>query len=258
MPRPPSVRHAVVARLAAAGCVAADEEADDLLAGAPDAEALEQWLRRRARGEPLAWITGRLRFAGSDVVVDPGVYVPRIQSEELARRAAALLASSAPPRRAADLCTGAGVIAHHLAGRVPAARVVGVDRDRRAVACARRNAVPTVLGDLGEPLAGGAFAVVTAVAPYVPTGAMATLPADVVRYEPHRALDGGPDGLDVVRRVVADASRLLRPGGWLLVEVGGEQDAALAPSLAQAGFSEVTAWLDDDGDLRGVSARRVQ
>jgi release factor glutamine methyltransferase len=242
----------VVGRLAAAGCVAAEEEAAELLAAAADGVTLENWVRRREQGEPLAWLTGTTRFCGHEVGVDPGVYVPRPQSEELARRAALLLPDGG---RAADLCTGSGAVAFHLSAKVPGATVVGADIDRRAVRCARGNGVRAVLGDLGGPLRPGAFDVVTAVAPYVPTGALRTLPADVLRYEPRRALDGGPDGLDLVRRVVAGAGVLLRPGGWLLLEVGGDQDAALCHDLAAAGFGPATTWCDEDGDLRGLAAR---
>jgi release factor glutamine methyltransferase len=243
---------AVVRRLTAAGCVASADEAEDLLAAAPDDGTLEAWIRRREQGEPLPWITGRLRFCGRPLQVDPGVYVPRFQSEELARRAATLLAGGS---RAADLCTGAGAIAASLLAAAPEAAVVGVDVDPRAVACARRNGVPAVVGDLGEPLRRRAFDVVTAVAPYVPTRGLRLLPADVQRYEPRLALDGGPDGLDLVRAVVDSAARLLRPGGWLLIELGGEQDRALSPALAGAGFGPVTTWSDQDGALRGLAAQ---
>jgi len=248
-------RDAVVARLEAAGCVAAGEEADEMLAAAPDAATLAGWLGRRERGEPLAWITGTVRFCGRAVRVDPGVYVPRAQTEDLARRAAALLP---PGGRAVDLCTGSGAVAAHLWEAVPSAAVVGVDLDPRAAACARRNGVPAVVADLAAGLRPGLGAdVVTAVAPYVPTGDLRLLPADVQRYEPRRALDGGPDGLDLVRRVVGAAAELLRSGGWLLVEVGGDQDAALSPALRAAGFGELAPWWDEDGDLRGVAARAI-
>lgn len=126
----------------------------------------------------------------------------------------------------------------------------------RAAACARRNGVPTAVADLAEPLHGhAAFDLVTAVAPYVPTGELRLLPADVQRHEPRVALDGGADGLDLVRRAVAAARRLLRPGGWLLIEVGGDQDQALAPTLAAAAFEVVTPWWDEDGDLRGIASQ---
>jgi release factor glutamine methyltransferase len=242
----------VILRLTAAGCVAADEEAHELLAAAPGGDTLEQWVRRRERGEPLAWITGTMRFCGRVLHVDPGVYVPRFQSEELARRAASLL----PARgRACDQCTGAGAIAAHLAAAAPPATVVGIDIDPRAVACARRNGVLALVGDLDPPLRPRSFDLVTAVAPYVPTESLRLLPTDVRRYEPRRALDGGRDGLDLVRRIVASASQLLQPGGWLLTEVGGEQDQALGPTLAAHGFRPAAPWLDEDGDLRGLAAQ---
>jgi release factor glutamine methyltransferase len=244
---------AVVERLEAAGCVAADEEAADYLALAPDEATLETWLRRREQGEPSAWITETMVFCGRSLHVDAGVFVPRDQTEELACRAAALLPDAG---RALDLCTGAGAVAAHLRAEVPTAAVIGIDVDHRAAACARRNGVPTLVADLDAALRPGtAFDLVTAVAPYVPTGELRLLPADVQRYEPRLALDGGIDGLDLVRRVIAAAARRLRPGGWLLVEVGGDQDAGLAPTLAAHGFDGVTTWCDEDGDLRGLAAR---
>jgi release factor glutamine methyltransferase len=247
------ILRAVVDRLVAAGCVAAAEEAAELLAAAPDEPTLEAWLRRREQGEPLAWITSTLLFCGQPLHVAPGVYVPRIQSEELARRAATLLPDNG---WAIDLCTGAGAVAVHLMAQVPTAAVIGIDIDVRAAACAWRNGVPTAVADLAVPLRRHeGFDVVTAVAPYVPTGELRLLPADVQRYEPRLALDGGADGLDIVRRVIAAARRLLRPGGWLLIEIGGDQDEALAPTLAATGFDLVTSWWDDDGDLRGVASR---
>ena len=241
-------------RLALAGCVAADEEADDLASAAPDAVALEALVARRVRGEPLAWITGRIAFCGAPVRTERHVYVPRVQTEELARRAAALLP---PGGRAADLCTGAGAVAAHLGRAVPAASVVATDLDGDAAACARRNGVAVVLTDLDAGLRSGAFDVVTAVTPYVPTGAIRLLPADVQRYEPRTALDGGADGLDVVRRLVPGAARLLVPGGWLLTEIGGEQDRTVGPLLEAAGFGPPVFWHHEDGDLRGVAAARL-
>ena len=245
---------AVTDRLAAAGCVAADEEATELVAAAGSDGILEAFVSRREQGEPLAWITGTCRFCGHTVRVDPGVYVPRAQSEDLARRAATLLSGRHNPR-AADLCTGSGAVAVHLLAAVPAATVVGVDADPRAAACARRNGVPVVVGDLGRPLVPRAFDVVTAVAPYVPTADLAFLPSDVQTYEPRRALDGGDDGLDVLHDVVESAARLLRPGGWLLAEIGGDQDRRLARTLDDCGFDPAGTWLDEDDDLRGLAAR---
>ena len=242
----------VVERLAAAGCVAPEEEARELRVGAPDDGTLEEWLHRRERGEPLAWIVGATTFCGRRIHVDPGVYVPRPQSEELARRAAALLPDG---RRAVDLCTGCGAIAVTMSEAHPSATVIGVDVDPLAVANARRNGVEAVRADLGGALRPNAFDVVTCVAPYVPTGDLRLLPSDVLRFEPSLALDGGGDGLDVLRRVLVSAARLLRPGGWLLVEVGASQDDRLSSALGDSGLRNVETWTDEAGDLRGLAAR---
>jgi release factor glutamine methyltransferase len=242
-----------VARLAAAGCVAPEEEARELLIDAPDDVELEARLRRREAGEPLPWIVGRVAFAGMVLAIAPGVYVPRPQTEELARRAAARLPSRGS---AIDLCTGSGAIAAWVQHALPGAFVIGVDVDPIAARCAARNGVHAIVGDLAAAVhAPGTVDVVTAVAPYVPTADRPLLPSDVQRYEPVRALDGGDDGLAVVRVVVEHASVLLRAGGHLLLELGGAQDVALAPDLARHGFA-VESWHDDDGDLRGLIARR--
>lgn len=245
----------IVARLVAAGCVAADEEATAFIAAAPDAATLDEWIHRRAQGEPPAWIIGATEFCGRKLHVVPGVYVPRPRTEDLARRAAALLPRAG---RALDLCTGTGAIARHLADHVPDAWVIGVDVDHRAAACARRNGVATLVGDLADAVRGHhVFDVVTAVPPYVPTDAIRLLPADVRRHEPVVALDGGADGLDIARHVIAAAGRLLRPGGSVVMEIGGSQDELLATDLASAGFGAVEAWCDEDGDLRGIVAVRA-
>jgi release factor glutamine methyltransferase len=227
------------------------------VAEAPDAVTLRRWVGRRVQGEPLAWITGTTVFCGRTLRVATGVYIPRPQTEEVARRAVTVLTGQDHDTGpVADLCTGAGAIAAHLLAEVPSASVVGVDLDPRAVACAASNGVPSVRGDLDGPLRPGRFTVVTAVVPYVPTAELAFLPADVRRYEPLLALDGGSDGLDVARRVVRGAARLLEPGGSLLLELGGDQDEALEPELLAAGFDDSVAWHDADGDLRGLQAHR--
>jgi len=248
----PTTMLQITERLVRAGCVAASEEAAELTAAAPTSAMLEAWLRRREDGEPLAWIVGRARFCGHVLVIEPGVFVPRFQTEDLARRAAAFLP---PGGSALDLCTGAGAVAVHLRCSVPSAAVLAVEQDLDAARCARRNGVAVVVDDLaGSIRAAAVFDVVTAVAPYVPTGSLHLLPSDVLRHEPRAALDGGADGLDVVRRVVGRAALLLRPGGHLLLELGGDQDGTVAPILRDAGFTDVVAHKDDDGDLRSVTA----
>lgn len=252
--RAPYLRRSVRRRLESAGCVAADDEADQIVGRAAGRSTVAAWVERRSRGEPLAWIVGAMEFCGRELTVAPGVYVPRAQTEELARRAARFLPEGG---RTADLCCGSGAVAAHLVAEVPGASAVGTDVDRRAADCARRNGVPTVVCDVAAGLRSERFDLVTAVAPYVPSDSIRYLPSDVQRFEPARALDGGPDGLDVVRRVVSAAGRLLRPGGRLMLEVGGDQDAGLAGALAGAGLERVTAWRDEDGDLRGIEARRT-
>jgi release factor glutamine methyltransferase len=240
-------------RLRAMGCVAAEDEACELVDSAGDPLELETFLTRRSRGEPLAWITGSVQFCGRRLHIEPGVYVPRFESQELAIRAADVLAAEGG--RAVDLCTGSGAVAAVLMDAAPEATVVGVEVDLRAAACARLNDVPVIRADVGEALRPHAFDLVTAVAPYVPSDQLVYLPADVLRHEPRVALDGGGDGLDVLRRVVAAAARLLRVRGHLFVELGADQDRALAPALALAGFQVADTWRDDDGDLRGLAAR---
>lgn len=251
----------LVERLREIGCVAAEEEAHELLEAAGSAEQLEGFLRRRATGEPLAWITGSLDFGGQRVFVDPGVYVPRFESLELARRASAAAEDAdrrdGSPVRIVDLCTGSGAIASVLMRAAPAATVIGIDLDLRAVRCARRNGVATLVADVTRPLPlrTGAFDVVAVVAPYVPRDQLAFLPADVQRHEPRLALDGGIDGLDLLRRLLPSVATLLRPGGRLFAELGEDQDRRLGPDLGKNGFEVEGAWHDEEGDLRGLAAR---
>jgi release factor glutamine methyltransferase len=251
-------REDLVARLRAAGCLAAEEEAGELATAAEDDVTLESWIHRREAGEPLAWITGTTTFCGRAVHVESGVYVPRPQTEELADRAALFLAAGWSSRHAADVCTGTGAVAFHLANSVAGSAVVAVDTDPLAVRCAANNGVLSVRGDLCEALASATFDVVTAVAPYVPSRELRFLPADTLRYEPISALDGGTDGLETVRRVVPSAARVLRDGGWLLLEIGGCEDEGVRSDLEKAGFSNVSTWSDQDGDLRGIQAQLLR
>jgi release factor glutamine methyltransferase len=248
-------RQGLAAVLAQAGCVAAEEEADELLAAASGrADLLDPMVDRRLAGEPLAWITGKVSFCRLEVRVDPGVYVPRWQSEPLARRATERLAGGS---LAIDLCTGSGALAMALSRSHPNARVVASDLDGRAVACARSNGVDAYPGDLFAPLPPGFEGrtdLVVAVVPYVPTAALSLLPRDTLDFESALSYDGGPDGAGLLRRAVADSTRYLRRGGALLLELGGEQAELLGPDLTRLGYLDVEVLVDEDGDVRGIEA----
>jgi release factor glutamine methyltransferase len=234
----------IVERLAAAGCIAADEEAGMLReAAGGDARRLDAFVARRAAGEPVEWIVGWAPFCGLRVVVHPGVYVPSVQTEVLARRAAQLVRAGSV---AVDLATGSGAVAMVLQA-AGAAEVVATELDPGAAACARSNGVDVFEGDLDDVLPSrfeGRVDVLTANVPYVPTGALRLLPKDVQDHEPRLALDGGPDGLDLVRRVLSIAPRWLRPGpGRVLIEIGPDQASA---------FPDLLHHRDEDGDVRAV------
>lgn len=241
-------------RLARAGFVAPGEEARELIEAAGDPSVLDCWATRRLDGEPLAWLTGSVAFLGSRVRVDRGVYVPRPQTELLARRAIELLPEDG---LAADLCTGSGAIAVALRAAYPAARILATDIDPDACRCAASNGVEVYQGHLARPLPralSGRFDVVVAVVPYVPTDEMIYLPRDVLRHEPVRALDGGHNGTRFLRQAVRSGRRLLRTGGSLLLELGGDQDQHLVPTLQKADFTMTRDLRDDEGDLRGIEA----
>jgi release factor glutamine methyltransferase len=245
-------RAAVTRALAGAGCVAADEEAEELMSAAGDADDLRRMVERRLTGEPLAWITGRTAFCGLEVAVDPGVYVPRWQSEPLARLAAELLP---PTGLAVDLCTGSGAVAMVMQAIRPRARVVATDIDPVAVRCARRNGVVVYPGHLDRPLPPELAAgvdVMTGVLPYVPDEAIHLLPRDVQAFEPRAALDGGRDGLESVASVVGTSPSWLRRGGWLALEVGGDQVPPVTALFEAAGYDALGVLEDADGDPRAV------
>jgi release factor glutamine methyltransferase len=241
--------------LARAGCVAADEEAAELLAAAGgERSTLLSLVHRRLRGEPLAWVTGQAPFGELVVTIEPGTYVPRWQSLELAARAAARLPEEG---RAIDLCTGSGAIAAVLQLRRRSARVIGTDIDPVAVACARSNGVAALRGDLFGPVPSefrGTTDVVVAVVPYVPTSALQYLPHDVRSNEAPSHYHGGPDGTDLLLRVVREAPQFLRPGGALLLELGGEQATVVGAQMDELGYGRIEDWADEDGDVRGIEA----
>ena len=249
-------RAMVTQALARAGCIAASAEAEELIRVANgDPVVLDDLVTRRTTGEPLAWLTGVVTFCGVSLLIAPGVYVPRSQTEPLARRAAMLL----PPGGVAiDLCTGVGAIAAVMTAAVPTAQVFATDLDETAVRCARRNDIDTFQGFLDDPLPHTLehrVDVLTAVVPYVPTGSLRLLPRDVQAFEPILALDGGVDGTDLLAEVGRRSTRWLKPGGWLLLELGGDQARPMERLLREAGFERIDVMTDEDGDPRAICAR---
>ncbi len=249
-------RASVERRLAQAGCIAVREEAAELLrAAGGDPHLLTDLVSRRTEGEPIAWLTGSVTFCGISLLVEPGVYVPRPQTEPLANRAAALLSASGV---AADVCTGAGAIAAVLAADVPTARILATELDTNAARCARRNGVEVFEGHLDDPLPRRfqrRVDVMTAVVPYVPTGSLRLLPRDVRVFEPRLALDGGTDGTDLLVEVVRRSPEWLKPGGWLLLELGGDQAEPIGRMLRAVGFAGGDVMTDEDGDARAICAQ---
>ncbi|MFE9319281.1 putative protein N(5)-glutamine methyltransferase [Streptomyces albidoflavus] len=250
---PPAVPPAAVAeatvRLRAAGCVFAEEEATLLAEAAACGEggglaALDRLVERRAAGHPLEHVVGWAEFAGLRITVGPGVFVPRRRTEFLLTLARDLLARAPGPGPVAvDLCCGSGAAAAALAASERRAEVHAADIDPVALVWARRNlagAGEVHEGDLYAALPAalrGRVAVLVANVPYVPTADLPLLPAEARTHEPRVALDGGDDGLAVLRRVAAQAGRWLAPGGTLLVETTGRQAETARGVLAAAGLT---------------------
>ncbi|MGI5271801.1 putative protein N(5)-glutamine methyltransferase [Nonomuraea sp. CA-218870] len=229
----------IVSRLRAAGCVFAEEEARLLAEAARDPGALARLVERRAAGEPLEHVLGWARFRGLRVLVDPGVFVPRPRTEFLAEQAIAVA-----PRRAAvvvDLCCGSGALGAALVAALEEVELHAADIDPAAVACARRNlpGAGVYEGDLYDPLPAGLRGrvdVLLANVPYVPTGEIPLLPVEARLHEARVALDGGRDGLEVLRRVAAGAGRWLAPGGRLLFETSERQASHAVEAIARYGL----------------------
>lgn len=231
----------VIARLRAAGCVFAEDEARLLVDAARTATELADLVERRAAGLPLEHVLGWAEFAGRRVAVDPGVFVPRRRTELLAREAAA---RASPGAVVVELCCGSGAVGVAVAAAVPGVELHAADIDPAAVRCARRNvgAVGGQVheGDLDAPLPPalvGRVDVLVANAPYVPTDAVGLMPPEARLHEPRVALDGGADGLDIQRRVAAAAPRWLAPGGYLLIETSDRQAPHTAAAMAAAGLT---------------------
>jgi release factor glutamine methyltransferase len=232
-------------RLAAAGCVFADEEAGVLLSSGENDAGVEAMIARRVAGEPLEYVVGWAEFDGLRIPVRPGVFIPRRRTHALLVEALRMLA---PGARVLDLCCGAGPVAAALLRRRPDLRVCASDVDPEAVECARALVPDVYCGDLFAPIPRQGFDLIVANAPYVPTDSLTMLPRES-RAEAFTALDGGPDGLDIHRRIAAQATEWLQPGGSVLTEVSPGQVDSLKSIYARY---EVTARVDEDLEVAVV------
>ncbi|TDE00406.1 putative protein N(5)-glutamine methyltransferase [Jiangella asiatica] len=248
----------IVARLRAAGCVFAEDEARLILDTARTPAEVEAMVEQRAGGLPLEHVLGWAEFCGLRIQVDPGVFVPRHRSELLV---AAARRRVRPGAVVVDLCCGTGAIGLAVVNGVDGVELHAADVDPAAVACARRNVEPVGgrahLGDLDAalpPTLRGRVDVLVASPPYVPTTAIGLMPAEARVHEPRQALDGGADGLDLVRRLATAAPVWLRAGGVLVLELSEGQAAAAATAVEAAGLTAAVEH-DDEGDATVVVGR---
>ncbi|MBY8878358.1 putative protein N(5)-glutamine methyltransferase [Actinacidiphila acidipaludis] len=256
----------VAAVLRTAGCVFAEDEARLLMDAARDPADLAAGVARRAAGLPLEHVVGWAEFMSLRIAVDERVFVPRRRTEFLVECGLALVRERARnrPPVVVDLCCGSGAIGVALAAHLDAAELHAADLDPAAVACARRNVEPAGgavhQGDLFAALPAdlrGRIDLLAANVPYVPTSDVALLPAEARDHEARIALDGGADGLDVLRRVVAGAGDWLAPGGGLLFEVS-ERQAPRAVAVARDGGLDARVAEDDERGATVVTALRAR
>ena len=229
------------------------------------AERFRALVQRRAGHEPLQHLLGFEDFRGLRLRVTAGVLIPRPETEGLVEWALELL-NGMSAALAADIGTGSGAIACALASARPALRVLATDASPAALAVAADNVrglgledrVRLLAGDLLEPLgtASGVLDLIVANLPYLASGVIPTLPREVRDFEPHAALDGGADGLQALRRLVTTAPAALRPGGWLVLEIGEDQAGALASLMAAEGLVDIAARRDLRGAERYIAGRR--
>ncbi len=250
----------VVPRLRAAGCVFAEDEAAILVAASGGPDELEEMVARRVGGEPLEYVVGWAEFCGRRMVVEAGVFVPRHRTELLVDEAEALLRDVVAPV-VVDLCCGSGALGAALAVRRPV-ELYAADVDPAAVRCARLNLADlggrVFEGDLFDPLPDalrGRVDVLLANVPYVPTEAIALLPPEARLHESRATLDGGPDGLEVMRRVSAEAKRWLTPGGHVLVETSERQATVAVEVFAHDGLVPRVVTSEDESATVVVGTR---
>ena len=243
----------LVLRLRAAGCVFAEEEAALLLDAAGSPTQLASMTARRVAGEPLEYVVGWAEFCGVRMMVEAGVFVPRHRTELLVDEAERLLSgtSRGAPGGRPVLRVGC---ARCRPGRTTDGRLYAADVDAAAVRCARVNVAAAggvvVEGDLFDPLPPalrGHVEVLMANVPYVPTDAIALMPPEARDHETRATLDGGADGLEVMRRVAAGAPEWLAPGGTVLFESSERQAATMCEVLAAAGLASRVVVSEDHG-----------
>jgi release factor glutamine methyltransferase len=231
------------------------------LLSAPQAQSLHELLARRARGEPVAYLTGQREFWSLPLHVTPDVLIPRPETELLVERALAHVPAGAA-RTLADLGTGSGAIALALAHERPRCRIIATDTSERALAVARANAARCKLTNVefrqGEWLAALDHERVDLIVANPPYVALADphLSEGDVRFEPRAALASGPDGLDAIRLIAAQSPARLTTGGWLLLEHGFDQPAAVRSILAEHGFQDITLYRDLAGHARVTAGRQ--
>lgn len=237
-----------------------DEPAPDELE-----ERLDAALSRLDAGEPLAYLLGRWSFYGMDLIVTPDVLIPRDDTMAVTDLAILHLRQLPPPQRVLDLCTGSGCIGLAIANHIPTARVSLCDVSPAALRVARQNAaqqklagrVHCLLGDVRQsvPEFWGKFSLITANPPYVTRAEMAQLDPSVRDYEPHLALDGGADGLELYRMILRNFTAALQPGGYICLEFGMGQEHAVGGLLRAHGYDTLRFVRDLRGVTRAVSAR---
>lgn len=241
-----------------AGLVTRGEEPLELAAW----ERFETLVERRTAGEPIAYLVGEREFYGRTFKLTPAVLIPRPETELLVELALARCVDSRQPRLL-DLGTGSGILAITLALELPDACVCAVDRSREALWVAMANAasvgasVSFVQSDWFSALGSERFDLIVANPPYV-AAADPHLEQGDLRFEPRSALAAGPEGLDDLERIIAQAPEYLEPNGWLLLEHGYDQGATVRSRLLDAGFVEVASWLDLAGIERVTGGRRLR
>ena len=247
----PLSRSAIVTRLRGAGCVFAEDEARLLSSAARTSDDLAAMVDRRATGLPLEQVLGWAEFDGLRIAVDPGVFVPRRRTEFLVRQAVTLARQSTSPV-VVDLCCGSGAVGAAMVAGLDRVELYAVDVDPVAVRCTRRNLAAAggqvYEGDLFEPLPAslqGRVDVLVANAPYVPSEAIGLMPPEARIHEPRVALDGGADGLDVLRRVTATAPLWLARTGYLIVETSELQAPQTVEAFAHNGLIPRVASSDE-------------